>query len=207
MKISNNAMSVNRLLAGLPPRSAQQLVRQCDTVELGAGRVLCERGEPMRHVYFPLRGFISLVATVPGRPPLALSLIGSEGMLGVLQMRGVGRMPMRAVVGGPGLALRMSAARFRQAWRNSAALLHRLNHYLYFFVVQLSQTATCSRFHEVESRLVRWLLMVHDRAQADHFRLTHQALADMLGVQRSAVTIAGPRTDQLQPRRDHCPRT
>lgn len=190
MLIANKVWPVNRLLAALPPSLVQQLVQRCDLVDLEPGEQLCVRGKPLRHVYFPLSGFISLAATVSGRPPLEMSLIGAEGMLGVMLVLGVGRMPIHALVQGRGVALRMSAAGFRQALRGNATLLHLLNRYLYFFVVQLLQTATCSRFHEVQPRLARWLLMTHDRAQADHFHLTHQALADMLGVQRSAVTIA-----------------
>jgi CRP-like cAMP-binding protein len=65
-----------------------------------------------------------------------------------------------------------------------------LKRYLYVLLAQLSQSTACGRFHEIRARLARWLLMTHDRAHADHFRLTHQYLADMLGVQRSAITIA-----------------
>jgi CRP-like cAMP-binding protein len=97
---------------------------------------------------------------------------------------------LRAVVQGPGHALRIPITHLQQAIRESDTLERTLNRYLYVLMGQLAQTAACTRFHEVDERLVRWLLMTHDRAHADHFHLTHQYLADMLGVQRSAVTIA-----------------
>jgi CRP-like cAMP-binding protein len=154
------------------------------------GATLCETGESIRHVYFPLHGFISLVTRVGGRKPLELGLIGNEGMLGVTTVLGLDSAPQRAVVQGAGTALRMSRPQLALELRASPQLTRSLNGYLYGWVVQLSQNTACNRFHEVEARLARWLLMVHDRAEADHFHLTHEFLAGMLGVRRSAVTIA-----------------
>jgi hypothetical protein len=127
---------------------------------------------------------------VSGHQPLEMRLIGSEGMLGVTLALGVNTTPLRGVVQGTGTALRMSAAKFRRELRASPPLLRALNRYLYVLMAQLSQVAGCNRFHEVQSRLAFWLLMTHDRANSNQFHLTHQFLADMLGVQRSAVTIA-----------------
>ncbi len=62
--------------------------------------------------------------------------------------------------------------------------------YLYEMISMASRSTPCTRFHGVEARLARWLLMTDDRTNADHFELTHQFLAEMLGVQRSAVTLA-----------------
>ena len=181
---------VNRLLDGLPRKDRHRTLERCETVDLVLGDTLCERDEPLQHVYFPLSGFISLVTTVGGHKPLELGLIGSEGMLGVTLILGVDTAPQRGIVQGSGTALRMSKQHFDRERSESPNLMRSLNRYLYMWMAQLSQSTACTRFHAVEARLARWLLMTHDRAHADHFHLTHEFLAGMLGVRRSAITIA-----------------
>ncbi|HQQ63250.1 MAG TPA: Crp/Fnr family transcriptional regulator [Pseudomonadales bacterium] len=181
---------VNRLLNDLPRKEHDRIRERCESVELAFGTILCEPDEPFDHVYFPLSGFISLVELVGNHQPLEMGLIGSEGMLGATMALGVYKAPLRAVVQGAGTALRMPATEFDRELRNTPVLLSTMGRYLYILMAQLAQTAACTCFHEVEARLARWLLMTHDRAHANHFHLTHKFLADMLGVQRSAVTIA-----------------
>lgn len=159
-------------------------------VSLVFDSVLCEREKSYRHVYFPLGGFISLVATVGAHPPLEIALIGNEGMLGATLVLGVDRARLRGIVQGAGTAWRIPAPKFRRAMRETPALRDVVKRYLFVVITQLSQSTACTRFHEVEARLARWLLMTHDRAHADRFHLTHLFLADMLGVRRSAITIA-----------------
>lgn len=190
MSASTPVRPVNRLIDGLPRRERDRILARCEPVGLEFGAILCDAGEPIRHVYFPLTGFISLVATVKGRPPLEMGLVGGEGILGATLVLGVDVSALRGVVQGPGIALRMTTAQFRRELRNSPHLVRMLNRYVYVLMAQLSQTAACNRFHPVEARLARWLLMTHDRARGNEFHLTHQFLADMLGVRRGAVTVA-----------------
>ena len=181
---------VNRLIDGLSAETRKRILKLCAPVELAFGTVLCEANQPLRHVYFPLTGFISLVAIVKDHPPLEIGLIGNEGMLGATLALDVTSARLRGIVQGPGTALRMTAAQLRLLLRENRALRRTINRYLFVLLAQQSRSIACTRFHEIKSRLARWLLMTHDRAHADHFYLTHQYLADMLGVQRSAVTIA-----------------
>ena len=181
---------MNRLLEVLPRHARDRLLRECELVSLVFDTVLCERDRSYRHVYFPMGGYISLVATVGAHPPLEIALIGNEGMLGATLVLGVNRARLRGIVQGAGTAWRIPAPRFRRAMRESPALRDVVKQYLFVVITQLSQSTACTRFHEVEARLARWLLMTHDRAHADRFHLTHLFLADMLGVRRSAVTIA-----------------
>ncbi|TBU92021.1 Crp/Fnr family transcriptional regulator [Stutzerimonas kirkiae] len=181
---------VNLLLARLPHTERKRILQHCEPVQMLFGSVLCEADQPLRSLYFPLTGFISLVTTLEGHQPLELGLIGNEGMLGATLALDIASAPTHAVVQGTGSALRISARRLRQALPDCPRLLRALKRYLYVLMVQLAQNAACSHFHELEPRLARWLLMTHDRAHADNLHLTHEFLADMLGVRRSGVTIA-----------------
>ncbi len=181
---------VNQLLEYLPGRERDRILEHCETVELLFGDILCQPEQPYKHVYFPVTAFISLLGIVDAHPPLVVGLIGYEGMLGVTMVLGIRDAPLRGMVQGPGSALRLATAQFRRLLRENPALVRTLNRYLFITTTQRALTVACTHFHEVDRRLARWLLMSHDRAHADHFHLTHQDLADMLGVQRSAVTIA-----------------
>lgn len=181
---------VNRLVAGLPRKDRVRLLGRCETVDLTFGAILCEPGSLYRHIYFPVTGFISTVSIVGKHEPLEISLIGAEGMLGATLVLDVPTSPLRAVVQGAGTARRMTVPQLQRELRESPSLVRMLKRYLYVLVAQLSKGTGCSNFHDVEARLARWLLMTHDRAHADHFRLTHEFLAAMLGVRRSGVTIA-----------------
>ncbi len=180
----------NTLINRLPKRQRTDFIERCGRVDLSLGAILCKRYEPIRQVYFPLCGFISIVEIMDGHNPLEVGLIGNEGMLGATLALGVDTAIQSAVVQGPGAALCMSTRRFRHELRGSTALQRTLELYLYVMISQLSMSSACTHFHKLETRLARWLLMTHDRAHADDFSLTHKLLADMLGVRRSGVTIA-----------------
>ena len=166
------------------------MVAGCEKVDLTFADVLSEPGERIQHVYFPANSFISLAAAVDGRTSLEVGLVGNEGMLGIPLILGISVSPQRALVRGSGPALRMTADSFHHELGASAALQRGLNHYLYALMVQFAQTAACTRFHLLDARLARWLLMTHDRAHSDRFHLTHEFLADMLGVRRVGITKA-----------------
>lgn len=196
MPSETSGQVTNDLINALPDRERLSLLALSEPIDLIFGEVLCEVDQVFHHVYFPLSGFISLVAQNIGHRPLEMGLIGSEGMLGATLVLGIEEAPLRAVVQGSGTAFRVETGQLTRELKNSLVLRRVLHRYVSVTMAQLVQTAVCNCFHEVDARLARWLLMTHDRAHADHFRLTHQFLAGMLGVQRGAVSIAAATLQQ-----------
>ncbi|MGZ4998493.1 MAG: Crp/Fnr family transcriptional regulator, partial [Methylobacter sp.] len=147
-------------------------------------------GEIIPYVYFPTEGFISLMAPINGGENLEVGMIGNEGMFGITLMQGVDVAPFHTLVQGAGSAMRISAPSFLRELEQSHALQLVLKRYLYVSMSQLAQRAVCTRFHVVEARLARWLLMTQDRAQSDTFHATHSLMAYLLGVRRVGITEA-----------------
>jgi CRP-like cAMP-binding protein len=159
-------------------------------VELRLSEIVGDAGSPTASVLFPIDGFVSLLAQVDGRHAIEVGMVGREGMLGIQLALGVATEPLRALVQGPGRALCLSATVFRREFCADPALRSTIDRYVYVLFVQNARAAACLRFHRIEQRLARWLLMCHDRAGADRFRVTHEFLAYMLGVRRVGVTVA-----------------
>lgn len=180
----------NSLLAALPRKDYRRLLAGLQQVTLTFGEILYEPGETIRHVYFPDASLISLLTLADGHLALEVGLIGREGMVGIPLILGHNVSSVRALVQGSGTAMRMPAAQFRKEFRLSPPLQRELYRYTHTLMSQISQTAACNRFHVVETRLARWLLMTHDRVKSDQFLMTQEFLGHMLGVRRVGVTKA-----------------
>ena len=190
MPSTPRAPAINRLLEALPSGDRRRVFAECETVELVFGDVLYKPWDRLSHVYFPTTSFISLIMPVDGSGSLEVGLVGNEGMFGIPLVLGVDVSPVRAVVQGAGSALRMDAPAFCRELGRSRALRREIDRYVFVHLSQLAQTAACTRFHVVEARLARWLLMTQDRAHANTFHITQEFLAFMLGVRRVGVTKA-----------------
>jgi CRP-like cAMP-binding protein len=186
----NMAQLGNHLLDLLPLKDRKRFGASCEPVQLTLAEMLCDPGEITRYAYFPTTSFISLVSKVDQAAGVEVGMVGSEGMLGAQMALGVRTAPLHAIVQGAGNALRIGSAAFRRELESSPALRKILNSYLHVLMVQLANSAACQRFHLVNARLARWLLMSEDRAHAERFHVTHEFLAYMLGVRRVGVTAA-----------------
>lgn len=192
------ALFVNRLLATLPSKDRKEIIANCESVELCLAQIISEPGQTIHHVYFPIDSFISLVTPPDDNAGLEVGLVGNEGMIGTPLILGIDVTPLRTFVQGAGPAWCMTSERFHDVLKQSSALQATLNRYLYVLMNQLAQMVTCTRFHLVEARLARWLLMTQDRAHSDQFHITHEFLAFMLGVRRVGVTKAASALQQRE---------
>jgi len=190
MLVAYRVPAANSLLAALPFKDCQSLLEHMESITLTAGEVLYRPGEPIRHVYFPTDTMVSLLTSAQGHQALEVGMVGREGMLGIPLALGVNESPVQAVVQGAGTALRMTSAHFRKEFQHSPRLQQAVYRYIYELMIQMTQTAACNRFHQVEARLARWLLMTRDRVRSNQFHLTQDLLSNMLGVRRVGVTKA-----------------
>jgi CRP-like cAMP-binding protein len=183
----------NQLLAALPAKEYKRLLPHLESVPLPFMEVLYESGDPIKHVYFPDDGLISLLVVMDNATVREIGIIGNEGMLGLAAAAGVNTTPTRALIQMPGSAMRMKAGALRDELKRGGALPNVLRRYAHALFTQVSQSAACVSSHAVDKRLSRWLVMTHDHAPGDAFEMKHEFLATMLGATRSVVTRAAGR--------------
>ena len=184
------APSSNRLLAALPKKEFERLLPELEQVAMPFAEVLYKPGERIRHVYFPNDSVVSLLSEVSDRSSLEVGIVGNEGVVGVSVFMGVNTSQYRAIIQGAGTAMRMKASVLRKEAERTGPL-HRLLHlYAHSLLTQVSRSAACNRFHLLDARLARWLLMTGDRLGTDQFRLTQDFSSNMLGVRREGVSKA-----------------
>jgi CRP-like cAMP-binding protein len=174
----------------LPGKEYRRILPELKRTTLTFGDVLYDPGDRIRHVYFPNNSIVSLLSAVGARSTLEVGMVGNEGMTGLPIFMGVDVSTTRALVQGAGSAMKMTSAAMRQE-ANRLGSLHRLLHrYSHSLLTQIAQSSACNRFHTVDARLARWLLMTGDRLGEDQFRLTQDFMSNMLGVRREGVNKA-----------------
>jgi CRP-like cAMP-binding protein len=178
----------NRLLARLPPDEYKRLLPRLQLVPLESRQVLYEARSPLHHAYFPVRGVVSAVAVMEDGRAIEVAAVGDEGMVGLPLLVGAGTAANRVIVQVPGEALRMREDALREEVSRDSPLRRLLVLYHTAFLAQVSQTAACNGLHSLHQRCCRWLVTTRDRVHSDVFPVTHEFLAEMLGVRRSSVS-------------------
>jgi len=188
--LATHVSSENSLLKTLFSHDCQHLRPHLESIFLPPGHVLYDCGEPIRHVYFPLDSVIFLLASMEDGATAEVGVVGYEGALGASICMGADTMPNQAMVLIANRAVRVRSEVLLEEFARGGLLQLLLLRYMHALYIQVSQTAACNRVHHMESRLCRWLLMVHDRVKSDHLPVTQEFIANMLGTRRPYVTVA-----------------
>src|SRR5215218_1476087 len=159
----------NRLLAALPGGEYERLRPRLERVSLGQGEPLFEPGARIEHVYFPRSGVFSMLIAMADGSAVEVGTVGNEGLVGLPVFLGAERSPTKVFCQVPSESGRIEAAAFREEVGRGQALAGLALRYTQAVLIQVSQTAACNHLHSVRQRLGRWLLMAHDRVQADEF--------------------------------------
>jgi CRP-like cAMP-binding protein len=191
--IGTRPQSENQLLACLPLAEWARLEPLLKEMALPAGKSLYESGSHFDQVYFPLSGLVALHSQVENGDSSVLSLVGCEGIVGVSSFMGGLSTTSNATVFSDGRFLRMRSADLLQAFERSAPLLHLLLRYTQALITQMAQTSVCNRHHTVDNAFSRFLLLALDRTSGDELLLTHERVANLLGVRREGVSEAAKR--------------
>ena len=187
----DNEKRWNRLLGALPEADFERLKGQLRTRDGEQKYVLADAGDPLNEVYFPVDAVVSVLTRMDDGASVEIATVGNEGLVGVAVAWGADSMNPKefATVQVPGTIVSMDREAFRDEVQRQGPLASLVERYTQAFFTQVSQQVACNGLHSVEQRCARWLLMTQDRAGTDEFPMTHEFLAQMLGVRRATVTV------------------
>lgn len=183
-------LTTNKILNALPRRDYPALFAGLQPIHLPRGKTLYELGERIDYALFVMSGMISILAITEDGSTTEISMIGNEGVAGISALLGVKEAPFRVEVQIPGRGMRIRTSVLVEEFSRGGLLRDLTLRYTHSLIFQISQSAACNRFHTIEQRLCRWLLVARDRVKSDTLYLTQETLSHMLGANRTNVTAA-----------------
>jgi CRP-like cAMP-binding protein len=193
----DHAPQQNHLLAALSPAEHERLTPHLELISLPLGNVLCESGGRLLYVYFPTDCIVSLLYILEDGESAEIAVVGNDGLIGVALFMGGESTPSRAIVQSAGYAYRLIGQRLKDEFHRQGDMQLLMLRYTQALFTQMAQTAVCNRHHTVDQQLCRWLLQSLDRLPSSTLTMTHELIANMLGVRREGVTEAAIRLQNL----------
>lgn len=187
---------MNHLIAALPEDEFTRINPSLEPVSLSLGEVIYESGEQLEYIFFPTTAIISLLYIMENGSTAEIGMSGNDGLVGIALYMGGSTTPSRAVVQSAGNAFRMPSKALKEEFTRGGVFQKVLLRYTQSLMTQISQTAVCNRLHTVEQQLCRWLLINHDLLRTNKLIMTHDLIANMLGVRREGVSIAAGRLQE-----------
>jgi CRP-like cAMP-binding protein len=180
----------NRILAALPHEEFTRLQPHLKSVHLDQGEVVYLTGDDIRYLYFPNSGLLSLLSTTETGATVEVAMVGNEGAVGLPAILRNPMISYEVTVQFTTEAFKISAGVLQEEFDKGERMYEFVLRYLNVLIAQISQSSICNRFHTLDEKLSRWLLMVQDRVNSDNLNLTQETISRTLGVPRTAVTVA-----------------
>lgn len=188
--VANEDARKNELLDALWHDGSPAWLQHLEAVDMPLGKVLCNAGAEVRHVYFPTTSIVSLMYALENGATAETAVVGFEGIVGVSLFMGGESSPCSAVVRSAGRSYRLSAELLLEEFHRCGRVQRIMLRFAQAMITQMSQTAVCNRHHSVDQQLCRWLLLSLDRLRSDEVLMTQEQIATILGVRREGITAA-----------------
>ena len=179
----------NCILRSLKPEEYKRLLPFSQRVTLKTGDVLFDAGDRINDFYFLDSGMASLLSTTEEGATIEVGMVGYEGFVGSDLVLKTNRMPYRSMMQIPGQATKIKARPVLDEFDRNVDLRNLVLRYLHLVLTQVAQSALCNRFHTLEERLFRLLMISREIINSDEIALTQELLSQMLGVARTGVTM------------------
>ena len=197
MKISPS-ITQNKLFAALPEACKERLLPHAKLILLSRGKVLYRPEIPITHLYFPVDAIVALVYLLDSGSSAEVSMIGNEGVVGIFSMLSEENTANEAQVLSMGYAYALPKRKMQEEFNRPDGCAALLLKYVQSLCAQISQTAVCNRHHTIDQQLCRLLLLALDRLPCNNLTMTHDVIAQMLGVRRGGVSEAANRLQRAE---------
>ncbi len=178
----------NKLLSAIPDAEWQRLRPHFEPIEMPAGRIVREHGSPSSYAYFPTTAIISLLYATAEGVSTEIAAVGNEGFLGLAVLLGGETTPRMALVQSTGWVYRIKGSILKEEFDRGDSIQRLLFRYIQALLTLIGQTAVCNRRHTIDQQLCRWLLLNLDRLATAQLTMTHELLANLMGVRREGIT-------------------
>jgi len=178
----------NRLLARLKPEVLNRLVPDMELTSLPRDCDIYHHSGKIDYVYFPISSIIAVVNVLQDGASPEVAAIGNDGLVGIDVLMGAHSMTSRVVVQSAGFGYKIRAGIVKNIFDTEPEFRALIMRYIHILITQSAQIAACNRYHSIEQQVSRFLLTSLDRWSSNRISLTHQRIADLLGVRRAGVS-------------------
>lgn len=189
---------LNHFLAKLSPALYSALLPELQLIALPRDLDLYQKSGKIDFIYFPISSIIAVVKVLMDGVAPEVATIGNDGLVGTDAFMQIYSPTTRVIVQSAGWGYRLKVSVAQKLFDNEPEFRALVLKYIHVIFSHSSQIAACNRYHNLDQQVCRFLLTSLDRWASDRISLTHQRVADLLGVRRSGVSEVSSKLAKLE---------